>query len=67
MFFFSPDFALNQWLRVRSESTDDILPAYYIAEFLQQLDLTSYLQDTPCSRDNVPYVNATNGWNSGNY
>ncbi|CAG2190136.1 COL12A [Mytilus edulis] len=58
------DFALNQWLRVRSESTDDILPAYYIAEFLQQLDLTSYLQDTPCSRDNVPYVNATNGWHS---
>ncbi|CAC5374575.1 unnamed protein product [Mytilus coruscus] len=58
------DFALNQWLRVRSESTDDILPGYYIAEILQQLDLTSYLQDTPCSRDSVPYVNATNGWNS---
>ena len=59
------DFALNQWLRVRSETADDILPEYYIAEFLQELDLTSYLLDTPCSRNDVPYVNATDGWNNG--
>ena len=59
------DFALNQWLRVRSETATEVLPEYYIAEILQELDLTSYFMDTPCSRDNVPFANATNGWNSG--
>ena len=66
VFFFS-DFALNQYLRVRSEDDIDLLPEYYIAELLQLLDLTSYLLDTPCSRDEVPFVNATNGWNSGKW
>jgi hypothetical protein len=47
------------------ETAEDILPEYYIAEFLQELDLTSYLLDTPCSRNDVPYVNATDGWNNG--